>query len=616
MDGPSISISAPSTLFKTPKLLIEASSIPTTPRLLLFKKPKPAVKEPSTSATPFPTPLVATSPVVQEQRSPAISVLSLSDTRMLIDQARVPSRAASFPHPSSDTPTIRLSTPSTRFNKQLAKRVSKKRYRVLAGVLLLFVFFMQGALAWAPLHGALSAPSLPELNAAIARTDQYISQLYKPIDGSIATVAEYYGVPLRVYLTRSHSWILLGENSSTSAITDVENRQASETFVAEFHSSQFSSSPRIRVDVNWNFDPAHYQIRFTNEQFDDQSTTALVYLDDLSIGTYSSTNVGRSASLTFAKADITRLRSFRYTIRHGNQLAQNYFWYKQDRDKYERLARFLAQQGYQLDYDIYAPIWGYGEAYPDDLPYHISNGDGYEVYHDCHASTWNDTLNYVYQSKVCKVGVGIYLEVSRRDLLTISIQALHILKKYGDPKRSYVDGGNQQSTPLSAAAQLEQKFDQSDDIGIPMCSPIGCNYGLASGVRTFNFGALETILGYGYGYQQSRNYADTVAGLALEVQVGDDDTLRMADGSTFYRPAQRGAFYLSWGASMEFGLSKPFGYEYINDLLNMPDEYRGVLVSDMETTFNAYAFLVLYRCKKYGVGCAAGTAKPPVTGLL
>ena len=335
-----------------------------------------------------------------------------------------------------------------------------------------------------------------------------------------------------------------------------------------------------------------------------------MYLDDQYIDTFSSTNVGRSASLTFAKTDITDLHSFRYTIRHGNQLAQNYFWYKQDRDKYERLARFLAQQGYQLDYDIYAPIWGYGTAYPDDLPYHISNGDGYEVYHDCHASSWNDTLNYLYQSKVCKVGVGIYVQVSRSDLLTISIQALHMLNKYSDPKRSYVDGGNQQSTPLSAAAQLEQKFEQSDDIGIPMCSPVGCNYTLASGVRTFNFGALETLLGYSYGYQQSRKYADTVARLALEVQVGDDDTLKMADGSTFYRPAQRGAFYLSWGAPMEFGLSKPFGYEYINDLLNMPDEYRGVLVSDMETTFNAYAFLVLYRCKKYGVGCAAGTAKP------
>ncbi len=97
---PSPSIAAPSTLFKTPKLLIEASSLPPTPRPLLFKKPKPAVKKPSTS-------LVATSPVVQEQRSPATPVPSLSDAGAFINRAIVPPRAASLPHPSSDTPTIR-----------------------------------------------------------------------------------------------------------------------------------------------------------------------------------------------------------------------------------------------------------------------------------------------------------------------------------------------------------------------------------------------------------------------------------------------------------------------------------------------------------------------------
>jgi len=218
----------------------------------------------------------------------------------------------------------------------------------------------------------------------------------------------------------------------------------------------------------------------------------------------------------------------------------------------------------------------------------------------------------LYQSKVCKIGVAVYIEVSRNDLLTFSIQAMHILNKYGDPERSYLNGGNQQSTPLNAAAALEQEFDQSH-IGIPMCSPIGCNYGLASGVRTFNFGALETMLGYGYGRQKSRSHADAVARLALEVQVGDNDMLLMADGSTFYRPAQKGAFYLSWDGSMQYAQNMPFGYEYLNDLLNMSSEYRGVLVSDMETSFNAYAFLVLYRCEKYKIGCATGEPKPSIT---
>jgi hypothetical protein len=88
----------------------------------------------------------------------------------------------------------------------------------------------------------------------------------------------------------------------------------------------------------------------------------------------------------------------------------------------------------------------------------------------------------------------------------------------------------------------------------------------------------------------------------------------MANGSTFYRPAQKGAFYLSWNGSMRFAQNTPFGYQYLNDLLNMPSEYQGVLISDMETTFNAYAFLVLYRCEKYKIDCATQELKPSITG--
>ncbi len=82
---PSFPIAALSTLFKTPKLLIEESSMPATPGPLLFKKPKPAGKELSTSATSFPTTFEATSPVVQEQRSPTTTVHSLCDAETFID---------------------------------------------------------------------------------------------------------------------------------------------------------------------------------------------------------------------------------------------------------------------------------------------------------------------------------------------------------------------------------------------------------------------------------------------------------------------------------------------------------------------------------------------------
>jgi hypothetical protein len=72
---------------------------------------------------------------------------------------------------------------------------------------------------------------------------------------------------------------------------------------------------------------------------------------------------------------------------------------------------------------------------------------------------------------------------------------------------------------------------------------------------------------------------------------------------------------VSWGASLRYCQSRPFTHEYLDDVLNVPDGYQRVLVSNTETTDEAYAFLILYRCKKYGVGCATEASKPPISGL-
>jgi hypothetical protein len=141
---------------------------------------------------------------------------------------------------------------------------------------------------------------------------------------------------------------------------------------------------------------------------------------------------------------------------------------------------------------------------------------------------------------------------------------------------------------------------------------VGCKDGQASGIRTFQFGALSTLLGYQYGRPASRAYADAVARLVLDVQVGDDAVVRTARGD-FYRPAHRGSFYLAWDASLRHREDKPYAYRLLDRALNMPDEYGGVLVSNMETTHDAYAFLVLYRCKKYGVACGPAADKASLT---
>jgi hypothetical protein len=43
----------------------------------------------------------------------------------------------------------------------------------------------------------------------------------------------------------------------------------------------------------------------------------------------------------------------------------------------------------------------------------------------------------------------------------------------------------------------------------------------------------------------------------------------------------------------------------ISGLLSMPPEHTGLPVSDSETTFDGWAFLITYRCARFKIGCAA-----------
>ena len=101
-----------------------------------------------------------------------------------------------------------------------------------------------------------------------------------------------------------------------------------------------------------------------------------------------------------------------------------------------------------------------------------------------------------------------------------------------------------------------------------------------------------------------------MAHLALSVQIGDDGVVRAAD-RVAYRPALRGGFLSYWNSDRRY--LKPTGVvQAVADRFNMPAEYLGVRPTDSETSFDAYAFLVLYRCARYQVGCKlVGAAVPP-----
>jgi hypothetical protein len=112
---------------------------------------------------------------------------------------------------------------------------------------------------------------------------------------------------------------------------------------------------------------------------------------------------------------------------------------------------------------------------------------------------------------------------------------------------------------------------------------------------------------------ERRAYADAVAGLALSVQIGDDGVVRAAD-RVAYRPALRGGFLSYWNRDRRY--LKPGGVaQAVADRFNMPPEYVGLRPTDSETGFDAYAFLALYRCARYKVGCKlVGAARPQGPG--
>ena len=506
--------------------------------------------------------------------------------------------------------------------RRAAARGSRPAWAVAFGLVLVTLLTLISPVLYAASPAAPGpapqAPGLAELDAAIARSERFIEGLYKDIDADGSTLSEYYAFPLRVHLTQDDTWLLAGEDVqafcrdgqcyTTTDISGVENLQTSEQFTIDFRSPRSLHAPQLHVSIDWADSPSTYAVRLTTTAFDDAATDAEVYLADRYLGTLSSTSVGDVLSFAIDAAQPSSLQSFRYTVRHGNQEGQNYYWYKQDLGRFEKLANFEARWGFVLDFDLRAPIWGYGRAFDDDMMFETDASDGRDIFHDCSVRSSSTPLAYPYRSKVCTAGPNVYTAISRFDPLSPTIAALQGLNKYADPShRIEVLPGNAKSI-WSMTSDLEATFDRLG-FGMPACNPVACDHNSASGIRTFEFGALETLLGYTYGREASQQRADAVAQLTLAAQIGDDGYARTVDGD-FVRPAQRGGFYLAWDRSKHYRLDRQLPYQLLDQQLNMPDEYKGLVLTNMETAHDAYAFLTLYRCKKYGVGCPSALAKP------
>lgn len=469
----------------------------------------------------------------------------------------------------------------------------------------------------------VTAPTLASLNGAIANGEQFLGGLYKPLGRAGAVQSEHYGLPIRVRFPGYGRWVLLGQGDNgtcepsacplPTAIRSLESGYATEAYELRYATPSSADGLRLRARIDWDVGGGRYQVSVTALSFDDPATTAEVWLDDVRLGTFAAGPVdGQPPVLrrSFPIREAGHLRSFRYTVRHATQLAWLHAVSRNDDNRSTALARFMLKAGFVPGRDLRAAIFGRGRDAPRDFSYR--HEPFLDAYGDCQLDPPATPLAYPYRSKACVGNVQPYLLAARYDTLLPAIEALQALNRGESPDNAYRDQSAllpMVTTSASRTAdELERHFDRLG-FGVPRCTPLGCDRERASAVRTFTFGMLETVLGYSGGELDRRHYADAVANLALRVQIGEDGVVRAAD-RVAYRPALRGGFLSYWDADRRY--LKPAGVvQAMADRFNMPPEYLGLRPTDSETGFDAYAFLALYRCAKYQVGCKlVGSASP------
>ena len=469
---------------------------------------------------------------------------------------------------------------------------------------------------------SVPAPTLDHLNAAIARGEAFLDGLYKPLGPAGAVQSEHYALPIRVRFPGYGRWVLLGQPDAgdcrdegcpaPTRIRLLESAYASEAYELTFATPASADGLRLRAGVDWDAGQDRYRVSVAVLAFDDPASAAEVWLDDVRLGTFRPGPAAGQPALrrSFPVRDVSHLRSFRFTIRHATQLAWLHAVSRGDKARSSALARFMLNAGFVPGRDLRAAIFGQGRDEPRDFGYR--HEPFLDAYGDCRLNPPVSPRAYPYRSKACVANVRPYLLAARHDTLLPAIEALQALNRGESPDHAYRDQSALLPMATTSAGrtadQLERRFDRLG-FGIPRCTPFGCDRARASALRTFAFGMLETVLGYNSGQLGRRPYADAVAGLALSVQIGDDGVVRAAD-RVVYRPALRGGFLSYWNRDRRY--LKPTGVaQAVADRFNMPPEYLGLRPTDSETAFDAYAFLALYRCARYQVGCKlVGAARP------
>lgn len=249
-----------------------------------------------------------------------------------------------------------------------------------------------------------------------------------------------------------------------------------------------------------------------------------------------------------------------YTIRHATIGGYYYYTTTGDLNKAKRLSNVIDSYKFNKYTDEHSFIWQ-TKPIENTLVSYTPNS-----YRDCQIKMDVQEGLDPYHSKVCKLGqfgVNLYILATKFDTylpLVKSLQTVALNNK--------VDS--------KTIADFENKYNRLG-FGMPMCTPLGCSK-VASTIRTASFGELELRLG-------NMKYADAVAANLVKAQDND------------------GAIYISYDKKGDLKVKKPLVYKLVDYFLNDKPATNYYIPTNSETMSDALAFLIHYRCQKYGVFC-------------
>lgn len=440
------------------------------------------------------------------------------------------------------------------------------------------------------------------------KAKQYVDNQYEGDNYSLGVIKEYPGCPVSIRASSgSYPNRLAGHyiylyntvlpvSQILSHIVGVDYDWTDITFEAGLEFAY--NEPYLYCDViYYSNGTTQYQVSKVAWEPNGQSPVYALYLGDTLL--YQNiANVPNGSTMIISKAPNAIYSSSRFTIRHATKLGALFYEKHTDPYKVYQLSTTINSYGFGSLPDIYAPLFESGTSASDSYFF------TYAAYHDCDLVNQGVTstippgyspYRYAYESKVCSIGRGAYISLSRLDYLVPALQAIHILNKYNDPDHYYTHPSGGSTTPRAIARWLETKWN---GYGIPVYLK-SSNY--ASGIRTNAFLGLESILGYKYGDPTSRYYADTAAEVLTQVQWGSypygqywGETYN--DGYLF-RPIFQGGQMLMWelGNSYPFSLPESGILGDIVDMFSMPNETIMPIPTNSETTLTYWAALNLYQ---------------------